>query len=55
MILATCREGDKVLVQRNCHKSILHGLMLANVQPIFLQPIFYEEWGVAGGVRMRTI
>ncbi|MDQ7861211.1 hypothetical protein RCO48_09525 [Peribacillus frigoritolerans] len=29
MILAACREGDKVLVQRNCHKSILHGLMLA--------------------------
>ena len=25
MILATCREGDKVLVQRNCHKSILRG------------------------------
>ncbi|MEJ9232017.1 aminotransferase class I/II-fold pyridoxal phosphate-dependent enzyme [Peribacillus butanolivorans] len=55
MILATCREGDKVLVQRNCHKSILHGLMLANVQPIFLQPIFYEEWGVAGGVRMELL
>ncbi|MDF9758580.1 arginine/lysine/ornithine decarboxylase [Peribacillus simplex] len=55
MILATCREGDKVLVQRNCHKSILHGLMLANVQPIFLQPDFYEEWGIAGGVGSKLI
>lgn len=50
MILATCKEGDKVLVQRNCHKSILHGLMLSNVQPVFLQPIYYKEWGVAGGI-----
>ncbi|WP_375090817.1 aminotransferase class I/II-fold pyridoxal phosphate-dependent enzyme [Peribacillus sp. RS7] len=55
MILATCREGDKVLVQRNCHKSILHGLMLANVQPIFLQPVFYEKWGIAGGVGSKLI
>ncbi|MGE7591331.1 aminotransferase class I/II-fold pyridoxal phosphate-dependent enzyme [Peribacillus sp. NPDC101480] len=55
MILATCREGDKVLVQRNCHKSILHGLMLANVQPIFLQPVYYEKWGIAGGVSSKLI
>ncbi|MCK1995383.1 aminotransferase class I/II-fold pyridoxal phosphate-dependent enzyme [Peribacillus muralis] len=55
MILAACREGDKVLVQRNCHKSILHGLMLANVQPIFLQPAFYEDWGIAGGVGPKLI
>lgn len=50
MILAVCREGDTVLVQRNCHKSILHGLMLANVRPVFLSPTFHAEWGVAGGV-----
>ncbi|MGE7880008.1 aminotransferase class I/II-fold pyridoxal phosphate-dependent enzyme [Peribacillus muralis] len=55
MILATCNEGDKVLVQRNCHKSILHALMLANVQPIFLRPVFHEEWGVAGGVAPKLI
>lgn len=38
MILASCKEGDTVLVQRNCHKSILNGLMLANVKPIFISP-----------------
>ncbi|MDX8047511.1 aminotransferase class I/II-fold pyridoxal phosphate-dependent enzyme [Gracilibacillus sp. S3-1-1] len=40
MILATCNPGDKVLVQRNCHKSILHGMELAGVQPIFLPPLY---------------
>ncbi|CAH0304850.1 Arginine decarboxylase [Peribacillus sp. Bi96] len=55
MILAVCREGDKVLVQRNCHKSILHGLMLANVQPIFLQPDFYEKWDIAGSVGSKLM
>ncbi|MGP4042542.1 aminotransferase class I/II-fold pyridoxal phosphate-dependent enzyme [Gracilibacillus sp. D59] len=40
MILATCNPGDQVLVQRNCHKSILHGMELAGVQPIFLPPSY---------------
>ncbi|WP_102348017.1 aminotransferase class I/II-fold pyridoxal phosphate-dependent enzyme [Bacillus sp. Marseille-P3661] len=37
-ILAVCEQGDTVMVQRNCHKSVVHGLMLANVNPIFLAP-----------------
>lgn len=47
MILATCEEGDTVLVQRNSHKSILNGLRLAKVQPIFLQPKFDREAQIA--------
>ncbi|MEK3888913.1 aminotransferase class I/II-fold pyridoxal phosphate-dependent enzyme [Bacillus sp. FSL K6-3431] len=43
MILACCKEGDTVLVQRNCHKSILNGLMLANVKPIFITPDISES------------
>ncbi|MCF3944068.1 aminotransferase class I/II-fold pyridoxal phosphate-dependent enzyme [Oceanobacillus alkalisoli] len=38
MILATCKQGDKVIVQRNCHKSIMNGLELAGVRPIFIAP-----------------
>lgn len=55
MIMATCGEGDTVLVQRNCHKSILNGLMLANANPVFITPIIYEEWGVAGGVDAEVV
>lgn len=40
MILAVCKPGEKVIVQRNCHKSIMHGLELAGARPIFLAP----EW-----------
>lgn len=43
MILATCQQGDTVLVQRNCHQSILNGLELAGAEPIFLTPAFYED------------
>ncbi|OIK16750.1 arginine decarboxylase [Bacillus sp. MUM 116] len=55
MIMAACHENDFVLVQRNCHKSILNGLRLAKVQPIFLEPEINDEWKVAAGVPIETI
>lgn len=55
MILATCGDGDTVLVQRNCHKSILNGLMLVNANPVFLTPTLYADWGIPGGVNDETV
>lgn len=55
MIMGTIKENDIVLVQRNCHKSILNGISLVKADPIFLGPEFDEEWGVAGAVSLHTI
>lgn len=38
MILAACKQGEKILVQRNCHKSVMNGLELAGAKPVFLAP-----------------
>ncbi|MET3700037.1 arginine/lysine/ornithine decarboxylase [Bacillus oleivorans] len=55
MIYGTCSEGDVVLVQRNSHKSIIHGLMLAKVHPVFLEPEYEQEWGIAKGITANTL
>ncbi|WP_040206599.1 aminotransferase class I/II-fold pyridoxal phosphate-dependent enzyme [Neobacillus jeddahensis] len=55
MIMATCTEGSIVLVQRNCHKSVLNGLRLARVRPIFLEPEYNHDWKVAVGVSTETV
>jgi arginine/lysine/ornithine decarboxylase len=55
MIMAVCRENDIVLVQRNCHKSILNALKLAKVNPVFLSPEYDQDWKVAGGVELQTV
>ncbi|MEI5909599.1 aminotransferase class I/II-fold pyridoxal phosphate-dependent enzyme [Bacillus spongiae] len=55
MILATCNENDTVFVQRNCHKSVLNGLKLANVNPIFLDPEWDEHTQSPGGVSVSTL
>lgn len=55
MIMAAVKENDTVLVQRNCHKSILNGINLVKARPIFLGPVFDEDWGVAGGVSVSIV
>jgi arginine/lysine/ornithine decarboxylase len=44
MVMAACRPGDKVIVQRNSHKSIFNALKLARIKPIFLSPEIGSEW-----------
>ncbi|MDR6120802.1 arginine/lysine/ornithine decarboxylase [Bacillus sp. SLBN-46] len=55
MIMAACRENDTVLVQRNCHKSVLNALRLAKVRPIFLEPEYDHDWKVATCVNVDTV
>lgn len=35
---ATIAEGDVVLCDRNCHKSVEHGLTLTGAKPVYLMP-----------------
>lgn len=53
--LATLEPGDQVLVQRNSHKSVFHGLMLAGAKPIYLNPDVDEQSGIPLGLSLETI
>jgi arginine/lysine/ornithine decarboxylase len=55
MILATLNRNRKVLVQRNCHKSVFNGLKLINAKPIFIAPEISEHLGVAGGLSLESV
>lgn len=50
MILAVCERDELILVQRNVHKSVIHGLMLAGARAVFLPPRWDEASGIATGV-----
>jgi len=47
MILGTGSPGDLYIVQRNVHKSIIHGLMLAGVRAVMLAPQLDSLSGLA--------
>ncbi|MEI7027701.1 aminotransferase class I/II-fold pyridoxal phosphate-dependent enzyme [Paenibacillus sp. y28] len=53
MILSVCRQGenDIVIVQRNSHKSVWHGLMLAGARAVFLPARMDPDSGLAAAAR----
>ncbi|MDO7908548.1 aminotransferase class I/II-fold pyridoxal phosphate-dependent enzyme [Paenibacillus sp. JX-17] len=56
MILSVCTEpGDILLVQRNVHKSVVHGLMLSGAQAVFLTPHVDEYSGLPVAPLTTTI
>ncbi|MGM8215734.1 aminotransferase class I/II-fold pyridoxal phosphate-dependent enzyme [Bacillaceae bacterium W0354] len=55
MILSVCQVNDQILVQRNSHKSLMHGLELAGARPIFFSPEFDEETSRYSNINVNTI
>jgi len=47
MILGVCQPGEMVILQRNVHKSIIHGLMLAGARAVLLPPDVDAASGLA--------
>jgi arginine/lysine/ornithine decarboxylase len=54
-LLATCRPGDKVLVARNLHTSLLSGLILSGAQPVYLYPGVHPELDLTLDVTLETV
>src|SRR5258705_86930 len=49
-IMQACmKAGDLVVLDRNCHKSIEHGLMLTGAQPVYMVPT-RNRYGIIGPI-----
>lgn len=47
--------GDKLLLDRNCHKSVHHGVILSGAQPVYLDSSVNRRWGLFGPVPKATL
>lgn len=45
-IFSAFDEGDEVLIERNCHKSIYNGLILRKLRVKYIEPVIDDENGV---------
>lgn len=56
LILTVCPEPEMILIlQRNVHKSVIHGLMLAGVRAVFLDPLIDPLSGLAVAPAAETV
>ncbi|CAM3508371.1 aminotransferase class I/II-fold pyridoxal phosphate-dependent enzyme [Hydrogenibacillus schlegelii] len=50
MVLAAVGPGEKIIVPRNVHKSVLSAIILAGAVPIFIYPEMDQAFGIAHGI-----
>lgn len=54
-ILASVREGGRLIMARNCHKSVFNALTLGNIQPAYIYPELLADWGILGRITPEEV
>ena len=54
-ILATCSEGDEIIVARNAHHSVWSALVLGGIKPIYISPEYIKEDDILGEITVDTV
>ncbi len=54
-ILATVPKGGKLIMARNCHKSVFNALRLGDITPIYAYPDVIFQYGISGAVSPEEI
>lgn len=55
MLLTALNPGDKVIVPRNAHRSVLGALVLVGAEPVFIQPEIDENLGIAMSITAQEV
>jgi len=55
LVMTVCNPGDKILVPRNMHRSILSGIILSGAVPVFFKPEYDAGFGIPLGTSPDTI
>ena len=55
-IALTClKPNSKVIIGRNCHRSVLTGLIMTGANPIWVNPQKHEDWSIWGEISPHSI
>lgn len=54
-LMTVCAPGEKVIVPRNVHQSVVSGLILSGAVPVFVHPDYDPEWDLVQGVTAAAV
>ena len=49
------KKGQKIIINRNCHRSALAGMIISGADPVWVVPNRLEEWGIWGNISPESI
>jgi ornithine decarboxylase len=53
--MAYTKPNQKIIVNRNCHRSILTGLMITGAEPVWVCPNRIDDWSIWGNIEASQI
>lgn len=54
-IAAICRPGQSLIAGRDCHSSVINGMLLAGVRPHYILPEYSAEFGIHTGITASAV
>ena len=55
MVLSVCKKGDKIILPRNVHRSVINALVLNGAIPIYVNPDMDSRLGIALGMKVSQV
>ncbi len=55
MILSVCRAGDKIILPRNVHKSVINAMVLCGAVPVYVNPDVNQKLGISLGMEVDKV
>lgn len=55
MILTVAKRGDKIILPRNVHRSVMGAMVLCGAVPVYVDPACDEELGIPLGMRLEDV
>lgn len=55
MVLSACKAGDKIILPRNVHKSVINALVLCGATPVYVNPEVDKKLGISLGMELPEV
>ena len=55
MVLTACKKGDKIILPRNVHRSVLNALVICGAEPIYVNPAVNKQLGISLGMTVDDV
>ena len=55
MLLAVCKRGDKIILPRNVHRSVINAMVLCGAVPVYVNPDVDQRLGIALGMKVSQV
>lgn len=55
MILSCAKRGEKIILPRNMHRSVMGAMVLGGAIPVYVDPACYERLGIPLGMRVADV